>query len=265
MNIAKPLPSSVTSYDLIKAVAVIIMICDHIGFYFFPENEWWRAFGRIGFPVWFFFVGHASGRDLSPRLIGGAVMLAVVSAIVSMPVFPLNALVTIILIRLLLDPVMRYAAQGTGPLIQVMVVLTLLALPASLITEYGTLGLLFAVFGYIVRHKDTVMAGRDIRLPVTLACFLSFAILQEIVFGFEQPAFMFMATGTLATCLLMMYFRPMEYPRLSARIPAIFKAPIQFMGRRTLEIYIAHLLLFKVLAAILNPGLYPLFQFRLFM
>lgn len=261
----KTLPSALTSYDLIKAVAVVIMICDHIGFYFFPENEWWRAFGRIGFPVWFFFVGHAMGRELSPRLVGGAVMLAVVSAIVSMPVFPTNALVTIILIRVLLDPLMRFAGKGVGPLIQTMVMLAVLALPTSFLTEYGTMGLLFALFGYIVRHKDTFMGGRDIRLPVMLACFFTFALLQEMVFGFTQPAFLFMAGGTLGTCLLMMVFRPMEFPRLSARIPAIFKAPIQFMGRRTLEIYIVHLLLFKGLAAILNPATFPLFHFRLFL
>lgn len=265
MTTAKPHPSSLTSYDLIKAAAVIIMVIDHIGFYFFPYDEWWRAVGRIGFPVWFFFVGHASGRELSPRLLGGAAMLAVVSAIVSMPVFPFNALVTIILIRVLLDPVMNYAGRGVGPLTQVMVALALVALPTSLMTEYGTMGLLFAVFGYIVRHKDTFLGGRDVRLPVMLGCFVAFAMLQEVVFGFTQPAFMFMAAGTLATCLLMMHFRAMEFPALSARIPAIFKAPIQWMGRHTLEIYVVHLLAFKVASAILNPAAYPLFQFRLLM
>ena len=265
MNTAKPLPRALTSYDLIKAVAVIIMIIDHIGFYFFPENEWWRAVGRIGFPVWFFFVGHASGRDLSPRLLGGAALLAVASAIVSMPVFPLNALVTIILIRLLLDRVAQYAGQGISPLAQVIVMLTILALPTSFLTEYGTLGLIFALFGYVVRHRDSFMPDRNIVLPLTIVCFLIFAGVQQLAFDFTQLAFLLMGGGTFFTCMILSRFRAREYPALSARIPAVFKAPIQFMGRRTLEIYIAHLLAFKVLAAILNPDVYPLFQFRLFM
>lgn len=61
------LPREVTSYDLLKCAAVIIMVIDHVGFYFYPENLWFRAVGRIGFPVWFFLVGYARGRDIPPQ------------------------------------------------------------------------------------------------------------------------------------------------------------------------------------------------------
>lgn len=260
----KALPSAITSYDLIKAAAVIIMVIDHVGFYFFPYDEWWRAVGRIGFPVWFFFVGHASGRDFPFWLIAGAAILAAVSAAVSMPVFPMNALVTIILIRLLLDPMMAFAGRGTNELAMTMFVLVMLTLVTSQFTEYGTLGLLFALFGYVVRHRESFLGGRNVRPIVMLACFAAFAILQQMTFAFSPVAFAVMAAGTLVTCLTMMMFRPREFPALSARIPAIFKAPVQWMGRHTLAIYIGHLVLFKVAVAILYPDVYPLFQFRLF-
>ena len=42
------LPAEITSYDLLKAAAVIIMIIDHVGYYFFIDEMWWRAVGRIG-------------------------------------------------------------------------------------------------------------------------------------------------------------------------------------------------------------------------
>jgi hypothetical protein len=263
-RMTKTLPANLTSYDLIKAAAVIIMVVDHMGFYFFPDNDWWRAVGRIGFPVWFFMVGHASGRDIPVKLWGGAVVLAVASAIISLPFFALNALVTIIGIRLVIDKVMAFAGRSPTALAQICVLMVLLALPTSMVTEYGTLGLLFAIFGYAVRHRDTLWPGRDVILPLMLGCFFSFAVIEQLVFAFSQPAFLLMAVGTLGTCLILMNFRAMEFSALSARIPAFFKAPIQFMGRRTLEIYIAHLLLFKALAAILFPETYPLFEFGFF-
>lgn len=261
----KSLPQNLTSYDLIKAAAVIIMVIDHIGFYFFPEDEWWRAVGRIGFPVWFFMVGHASGRDIPVKLWGGAVVLALASLAVSMPFFALNALVTIILIRKLIDPVMSYAARSVNALAQMILVMVLLSLPTSLLTEYGTMGLLFAMFGYAVRKREALWPGRDVLLPLMLSCFVSFAVLQELVFAFSTSAFLFMAAGTLGTCLILMNFKSAEYPALSARIPGLFKAPIQFMGRRTLEIYIVHLLLFKAMAAALFPETYPLTDFGFFL
>lgn len=265
MTEKRALPAGLTSYDLIKAAAVIIMIADHVGYYFFPENEWWRAFGRIGFPVWFFFVGHASGRDLSWKLWGGALVLTVANFVVGLPFFALNALVTIIAIRLFLDPVMSYARQSVGALARVFVLLIILALPSGMVTEYGTMGLIFAVFGYIVRHKDDFMPERKILFPVMIASFASFAVMQQLVFGFTSNAFLFMAAGTLGTCVLMMSFKAREFPGLTARTPAFFRAPVQWMGRHTLEIYVIHLLAFKAAAAILYPALYPLFHFRLFM
>ena len=72
----RTLPKDLTSHDLLKAFAVIIMVIDHAGYYFFPDQEWWRAIGRIGFPIWFFLVGHARGRVISRKLIIGAGLLA---------------------------------------------------------------------------------------------------------------------------------------------------------------------------------------------
>ena len=99
MSVAKALPREITSYDLLKTFAVVIMLIDHIGAYFFPEVLWWRAIGRIGFPIWFFLVGHASGRDLPFKLWGSALLLVGANFVTGMAIFPLNALVTIILIR----------------------------------------------------------------------------------------------------------------------------------------------------------------------
>src|SRR5262245_51986648 len=114
---AKTLPKDLTSYDLLKAEAVIIMIVDHIGFYFYPDQLWYRAVGRIGFPIWFFLVGYAQSRDISPKLVGGALILLVANMFAGMSIFPMNALVTIMLMRLALDGIMKDALRNLNSLV----------------------------------------------------------------------------------------------------------------------------------------------------
>ena len=134
----KPFPASLTSYDLLKAFAVITMVIDHVGFYFFPDDDVWRVIGRLSFPVWFFLIGYATSRDLPAKLWIGATILVLANSVVGLPVLALNALWTIIAIRLVLDRVMAMIGHSIHTLAAAAVIMLLLALPTALISEYGT-------------------------------------------------------------------------------------------------------------------------------
>ncbi len=260
----KQLPHNITSYDLLKSAAVIIMIIDHIGYYFFLDDLWWRAVGRVGFPVWFFLVGHAKSRDLGWKLWGGAALLLLGNIIAGMPVFPLNALVTIIVIRLVLDGVMRVAGHDYKALIAVSLVLFLLILQSSLFAEYGTQALIMAMLGYMVRHcEGSVLKSGVIVLFLGFAA-ASFLMLQDYLFGFEQQQFLLMAIGTFLVMGVLLMFRKQEYPRLTARLPKSLAALLRIGGRRTLEIYIVHLMLFKAMGMVVAPERFPLMEWTLF-
>ncbi len=41
---------------VLKMIAVVIMIIDHTGLFFFPEAQWLRIIGRIGFPIFAYFI-----------------------------------------------------------------------------------------------------------------------------------------------------------------------------------------------------------------
>ncbi len=41
---------------VLKMIAVVIMIIDHTGLFFFPEAIWMRVIGRIGFPIFAYFI-----------------------------------------------------------------------------------------------------------------------------------------------------------------------------------------------------------------
>lgn len=44
--------------DLLKTLAIIALIIDHLGLYFFPKYQIFRAIGRFAMPIFGFFVGY---------------------------------------------------------------------------------------------------------------------------------------------------------------------------------------------------------------
>ncbi|MCM2344367.1 MAG: conjugal transfer protein TraX [Alphaproteobacteria bacterium] len=251
------LPLNLTSYDLLKALAVIIMLSDHVGYYLFLDEPWFRAIGRIGFPVWFFLVGYARGRDFSLSLFVGAAILVAANVVCGLSIFPLNALVTIILIRLLLDPVMAFATRGLLPMLLTVIVVTGLIVPSFSVSEYGTLGFLLAMFGYVVRHRP-VLAGlhedaEGVARGFSLYCLILFLLVQQFFFMFEQVPLTFMMCGTSAIIWALLNFRPLEYPRLTQALPMPLVYATRLMGSRTMEIYVLHLLLLKVAGVFTDP------------
>ena len=262
MNMNKP--AILTSHDLLKTFAVIIMVIDHIGYYFYPEDMWWRAVGRIGFPIWFYLIGHASNRDFSPRLVGGALILMAMDIVTGMPVFPLNALVTIMILRLVLDRVMVPVARDFRMVWPMTALFALLFLPTNAIVEYGTLALMFAMLGYMVKNQETLGFRKEGVQNFMLVISLLFVVLQCFVFGFDAAQMIFMAAGTMGVCLVLLYFKAREFPVLDTKIPFYIKWFARFCGRRTLEIYVAHLVLFKIAALAMGRDGMGLFSFKFF-
>jgi len=252
---AKPLPEAITSYDLLKAVAVFLMVVDHLGYYFFYDDPWWRAIGRVGFPVWFFLVGYSTGRAVPVRLIAAACIVLASNPVVGLSHMPLNALFTIIAIRLVLDPLMRFGLHSPVRLWAVSAVLAALALPSCALTEYGTLGLLTAMFGHLVRQRQSL---RDDPMVASFMVFtlLAYVVYEQINYEFQPAQFAVMALCTAAVWAVLFKFRARSYAGLTARCPRAATLFIQFCGRRTLEIYVVHLLCFGILAVLLGvPGM----------
>lgn len=252
---AKPLPEAITSYDLLKTLAVVLMVVDHLGYYFFYDDPWWRAVGRVGFPVWFFLVGYSTGRAVPARLIAAAVIVLAANPLVGLALLPLNALFTIIAFRLVLDHLMRFALHGRTRLWAVSAALAAIAMPSCVLTEYGTLGLTTAMFGYLVQHRKT-LNNESLVLPFMIFALLSFVIYQQKLYEFTASQFTVMALLTTAMHIMILQFRPHTFQGMTAACPRALTAVIQLCGRSTLEIYVVHLIAFGVLAVMLGlPGM----------
>ncbi len=249
MTETKTLPTTVTHLDIIKTIAVIVMIIDHIGMYFFPEQLWWRAIGRAGgAPIWFFLIGYALTRVLPNRLLIGALVLVVADLALFNSVFSMNVLVTIIALRFIIDPVINFLLQSRYIFILGAVGMALAYVASKMIMEYGTLALLFAILGYLTRHYKDVLANtfftqRDY-YGFLIFTFVAFCALQNMHFQFDEVQFVIMAIVTAFVMAVLVTMKPMEFPNIKGRSTKVF---LQYCGRNTLDIYVAHLLLFKVI------------------
>lgn len=260
---AKSLPKDITSYDLLKSFAVVIMIIDHIGMYFFPEQLWWRATGRICVPIWFFLIGFARSRDIPVKLMAGAGILTFGNILAGMPLFPLNILFTIAFVRIAIDRVMAAGLKETKALWGISLILFILILPSYFLSEYGVQALILAMFGYFVRRRHEV--GND-KLVIQYMVFAlsSFVMMQQVYFAFTLAQFLFMVSGVAFAQVVLYYFRSYNYPSATKILPGFLVWLVQLGGRRTLEIYVVHLLLFKAIAFYLGMEGFGFFEWSWF-
>ncbi len=263
MNRLAHLTKDITSYDLLKTFAVIFMLIDHTGYYFFNDENWWRLAGRLCVPVWFFLIGYARSRDVGPKMWIGMGILVLASGVTGSGFLPLNILGTMLVIRLVIDPIMVRSQVNNQALWQMGVFLLLLSFPTAYLFEYGSLAILMAMFGWLVRNQYEYPDGVRQTHYFFFFAYASFVAVQMMFFGFEGNQIIVFAGGILAVMCVLMVFRPLTFTGTGTGVLGILLAPVRFMGRWTLEIYVVHLLLFKALAAILDPVRFPLFDWKI--
>jgi hypothetical protein len=240
------LTSNLTSYDLVKCMTVLFMFADHIGAYFIPEQLWWRVAGRLGFPAWFFLAGYSKSKGISTDLWIGAGILTFGNIMFGEYMFPANALVSFICIRIFMSHSYQIYFKNWEILLYATVAFAIMALPTNYLFEYGTLAFLLALFGYSARRKDELTITKNIRILFCVTVAITAAVVQIMTFGFNfwQGA---VCTVTLsAMCFLFYHFKSAEYPELTQTLPKPVTVLIQFGGRYTLEIYVIHLMLIKI-------------------
>ena len=260
----KSLPRELTSYDLLKTFALVTMIIDHIGYYFFPEADFMRAIGRWSLPVWMFLIGYARSRTIDAPLWGGAVILIAANLVVGMHIFPLSILGTILLVRLIREPYARFTFHSREMMVYSYLIMALLLVPTYFLFDYGTLALGFAMVGYMMRHADSLTISNQDQQRFLWAVAGGYAVYQIAIFNFSLPLSLTMLGGLYLLVIYLRNFRPIIYVRKTASWPAAQTAFFQICGRRTLIIYIAHLLAFKGIAFALGDARMGLFEFTIF-
>lgn len=264
--VIKNIPSTLTSYDLLKTFAVLTMVVDHIGAEIYPDENWWRVVGRMSAPVWLFLIGYAKSRDVSPMLWVGVAIIALTNVVVGQAVMPLCILATILAARFAIDPVMASIKTNPALLYPIVFVAFAMAIPAAAIVDYGSEIFLMVMLGYITRnrHELTFIDKERFFVFACLAAFSHILYQTYVFFNFEGMQAILAGAGIFVVTMGLARFKPAQCEKLDSALPRPVAGFFKLCGRRSLEIYVAHLVFLKGLGAVLGVGNEAFFNFHMY-
>lgn len=210
------------SYDALKIIAVLTMIIDHYGAYI-SGNLWYRVIGRMAFPLFLFLVGYNKSTKVGARLLIAVGMVSLIDYYYRGEIAALNILGSIALTRWFF----RQKASLNHLEIQIG---ALAWLPTRFLVHYGTMNLLMAELGRRTR-------ARQKPLNLGLALFLFYGITQAwlLKFNFYQSLLLSVLLAGLALYLPFFTIKPINIPK-----------PLLLISHYSLEIYVIHLFIFKI-------------------
>ncbi len=184
--------------DLLKILALICMIIDHIGLYFFPETWMLRAIGRYAFPIFCFFAGFNFKNNLRFKVLIYGIALYLLSAVlIFQQLIEANILISIFIgyvylsifqSRLVLSNLGFWQAYTHFVVLACCFPLT------SAFFEYGTLAIAMMVLGYSVKNNLI-----SLRIAAFTAAYTSSLYTLIIYFDdFKTPEFIVTAIVTAA-------------------------------------------------------------------
>jgi non-ribosomal peptide synthetase-like protein len=255
---------AVDTTDWLKTVAIILVLVDHIGYFFIDNDHWWAVFGRLAAPTFFFLLGYAKSRGVPLKWIGLALILTLLDSWNNdwHWVAP-NILLSFAVIRFG-RPYMQTLFERHGWIGFVILAAALFALlpVTAQIVDYGAEGWLWALFGlsqriYVDQKSLSNLSGtaagtanltrKHAGLKRLLACLIAasaYVWREQIEFTFSQPQFVvfivILGILSLQLCLFLRGPTRWQPPRLIANA-------LGFIGRHTLEIYAIELAGFELI------------------
>jgi len=248
---------TVGNSDWLKTAAIILVVVDHIGYFFIEDADWWSVFGRLAAPSFFFLLGYAQTRIVPFHWIWLGVILTLLDSWNTewTWVAP-NILFSLAFIRIV-RPYVQFFIQDHGWLAFAFLVGALFALLpiAANLVDYGAEGWLWALFGlyqrmYVDGKSATDVSGtvqsssssvhamtENIGRMRLLACIIAAVVYiwqEQREFSFSQVHFVAFVLGISILSLSLYLFL-----RGPSRIqpPAPIVNVLRFTGRHTLEIY----------------------------
>ena len=144
--------------NVLKIIAVISMLIDHIGAYIFPDAYWLRCIGRLAFPIFAFFIAEGMRYTRSrKRYVLTLLAFAIISQIpygFLREFYYLNILFTFLIAIFAIFLIENYKKNETLYMIYLLLLGSVLLFVEFLnIIDYGIFGVLLILVFYFVKDK----------------------------------------------------------------------------------------------------------------
>jgi hypothetical protein len=175
-----------------------------------------------------------------PAYLIGCLLLVFADYATSRPILPINILITIFLVQtIFLMPFIRRISEEQ-PL--TLFVYSIIFLPSLVILEYGSLGIMFGLLGFLIR-KNTQPQTTKI---VMFGTILFYATIENLTFNFSEVR----AYLTTAIIFITVYGLTHISFEKTQKMPAFICA----LTRNSLLYYVLHSLFLLALGALKTPS-----------
>jgi hypothetical protein len=245
--------NTLNSHDLLKAIAITLMILDHVGYYFMPYATELRLIGRFSFPIFFFLIGYSQSYRFKWDIYILFIIMLLQDLTLNIPILPTNILGNVILTRIDLSYVSRW--EWTKASISSLIIgIVTCSLLIGLLVDFGVFGLILALCGYFARTRP--------KEPITYGFFMfayiSYCAIEINGFDFNLIySLIFMAV--LAGLFIFLYFYHIK-TYVAYTDNTVCVRIIMLLSRYSAYVYVIHLMLFKLLKVIQYPELYIAFR-----
>jgi TraX protein len=242
---------SVTTTDAWKLFAIAFVLIDHYGYFFDSYDVWWRLFGRLASPVFFFLIGFARTRTVPLSWIAFGILITAVDYWTSGGrSVMVNILINFALLRLVLPFVEAHVMPYPWRLALVVAVSAALIPVLDPFFEYGGGGWLWALFG--LSHRLFLEGGDAARRNLlAVAAGLAYVVRERSDYGFDAVQSTLLALFIAVLVLCLTRFRR---ETLGWQPPPPLSALFSLVGRHTLEIYAVTLIAMQVTAYAIRDG-----------
>lgn len=168
--------------NVLKIIAVISMLIDHIGAYIFPDAYWLRCIGRLAFPIFAFFIAEGMRYTRSrKRYVLTLLVFAIISQIpygFLREFYYLNILFTFLIAIFAIFLIENYKKNETLYMIYLLLLGSVLLFVEFLnIVDYGIFGVLLILVFYFVKDKK-------LSLSLGAACLVLLTLKMMLFAGF---------------------------------------------------------------------------------
>jgi len=240
----------VNSHDLLKVLAIAVMVVDHTGRFFVDDNVWMRLVGRMAAPLFFFLIGYSGSYRFKSQILLLGVALSIISFLASTSngierILPLNILLSFVLIKLILD---RWdpAAQSSDLLVTILATLMVVSIPTyAFVVEYGSLGLCYAIGARLLSQRHPLAR---FWICTTVGVHFLFEMVMVLIWNPMVPASIL---PYAIPCLVALFganlaiFLNFRVRTFDIKYPWI-RVPLIYVSRYSLQIYFFHLAAFMI-------------------